>query len=143
MVELSDFVVLIVILSIILFSVIVYLIYYDVKDTIAKKPDKKCPKKCVKPKKVTGSCYHPVKYNSYLKKNQEVRSELICPWSCSSGFSDDPYTCQYDVDCSGCSPDVSFKNIDSKCPKFTYGCCGDGKTERTDEFGNNCLALLY
>ena len=86
-----------------------------------------------------GNCYHPIKYNAYLKKNQEVKSELICPWSCSSGYSDDPRVCQYDQDCSGCSPTASFNSIDEACPNSTYGCCADKKTEKTDEFGNNCL----
>lgn len=141
MVELFDFVAIIIITVIVLFVVIVYVIYNDIKSgIIAKKTkiDKTCPKKCVKPTKATGSCYHPIKYNAFLKKNQEVRSELICPWSCSSGFSDDPDTCQYDQDCAECST-VSFPNIDEKCPKSKYGCCADMKTERTDEFGNNCV----
>jgi hypothetical protein len=100
-----------------------------------------CKRECKKPTKVTGSCYHPIKYNPLLKKNQEIRSQLICPWQCSSGYSDDPNTCRYDQDCVGCSPTESFPNIDSECPNSTYGCCGDRKTERTDEFGNNCLGV--
>jgi hypothetical protein len=100
-----------------------------------------CKRECKKPTKVTGSCYHPIKYNTLLKKNQEIRSQLICPWQCSSGYSDDPNTCRYDQDCTGCSPTVSFPNVDNLCPNSTYGCCGDGKTEKTDEFGNNCLGV--
>jgi len=139
MVELFDFVAIIIITVIVLFVVVVYVIYKDIKKAIiTKKNDKTCPKKCVKPTTATGSCYHPIKYNTVLKKNQEVRSELICPWSCSSGYSDDPDTCQYDKDCAECST-VSFPNIDSKCPKSKYGCCADMKTERIDEFGNNCI----
>jgi len=30
---------------------------------------------------------------------------------------------------------------DNKCMSSTYGCCGDMLTEKTDEFGNNCLGL--
>jgi hypothetical protein len=101
----------------------------------------KCKNKCTKPTEITGSCYHPVKYNSALKKNQEVKSELICPWQCSSAYSDDPDTCRYDDDCGECSPTVSFPNIDNKCPTSKYGCCSNGITKKTDEFGNNCLGL--
>lgn len=99
-----------------------------------------CKRKCTKPTKLDGTCYHPIKYNDYLKTNQKVKSQLICPWSCSSGYSDDPLTCQYDRDCAGCEP-VSFPSIDESCPKSTYGCCGNKTTEKTDEFGNNCLGL--
>lgn len=127
------------ILIILLFILVVYAIYSDIKSSLTKKDyPKDCKKKCTKPKKAEGNCYHPIKYNAYLKKNQEVKSQLICPWSCSSGFSSDPDVCQYDQDCSGCDP-VSFNSIDSACPTSTYGCCADKKTEKTDEFGNNCL----
>ena len=106
-----------------------------------------CKLKCTKATKVDGSCYHPIKYNPLLKKNQEIKSELICPWQCSSGYSDDPNTCRYNSDCIGCSPTVSFPNIDNLCPKSTYGCCGNTGggmfklIEKTDEFGNNCLGI--
>ena len=69
---------------------------------------------------------------------QEIRSELVCPWTCTSGYSDDPEMCQYNQDCSGCGT-VSFNAIDSACPDSLYGCCADRKTEKTDKFGNNCL----
>ena len=140
-----------------IFVIIVYIIYTDIKSNLKKvlegdeedeeeeedPAEKKCKLKCVKPKKKYGACYHPVKYNDLLKKDQEVRSELICPWQCSSGYSDDPDVCQYDNDCAGCSPDVSFNSIDERCPKSTYGCCGNVKNivDRTDPFGNNCLGL--
>ena len=137
-----------------IFVLIVYVIYTDIKSNVKKVLDeeeeeeedpaeKKCKLKCVKPTKKSGNCYHPVKYNEFLKKDQEVRSQLICPWQCSSGYSDDPDMCQYDNDCTGCSPDVSFNSIDEKCPSSTYGCCGNVKEliKRTDEFGNNCLGL--
>jgi hypothetical protein len=131
------------ILIILLFILVVYAIYSDIKSDVKdylKTDDKKdCKKKCTKPTKVEGNCYHPIKYNAYLKTNQEVKSELICPWSCSSGYSDDPRVCQYDQDCSGCTPTSSFNSIDEACPTSTYGCCADKKTEKTDEFGNNCL----
>jgi hypothetical protein len=129
------------ILIIDLFILVVYAIYSDIKSDLKdyiKDENPACKRKCTKPKKADGNCYHPIKYNAYLKKNQEVKSQLICPWSCSSGFSDDPRVCQYDQDCSGCTP-VSFNSIDSACPNSTYGCCADRKTEKTDEFGNNCL----
>ena len=128
-----------------LFLLVVYVIYSDiksdVKSVLKKDYTDTCKRKCTKPTKVSGTCYHPIKYNSVLKKNQEIKSQLICPWQCSSGYSDDPNTCRYDDDCSGCSPTVSFPNVDSECPNSTYGCCGDGKTEKTDEFGNNCLGV--
>ena len=130
---------------VLLFCVIVYIIFKDIKKDLWKyfKMDTytdSCKRKCVKPKKADdGNCYHPVEYNEFLKINQEVRSELICPWSCTSGYSDDPHTCQYDQDCSGCSPTASFPSIDDACPTSTYGCCADKKTVRTDKFGNNCL----
>jgi len=98
-----------------------------------------CKKKCMKPTETDGKCRHPIKYNELLGKNQEVKSELICPWSCSSGYSDDPETCQYDQECESCSPSVSFQSIDERCPKSKWGCCGDCTTAKTDEFGNNCL----
>jgi len=128
-----------------LFLLVVYVIYSDIKSNVKSVLKKDytdtCKRKCTKPTKVTGTCYHPIKYNELLKKNQEIRSQLICPWQCSSKYSDDPYTCKYDADCSGCSPTVSFPNVDNLCPNSTYGCCGDGKTEKTDEFGNNCLGV--
>lgn len=129
-----------------LFLLVVYVIYIDIKSNVKSAVLKKdytdtCKRKCTKPTEVSGTCYHPVKYNPVSKKNQEIKSQLICPWQCSSGYSDDPYTCKYDNDCNGCSPTVSFPNVDSKCPNSTYGCCGDGKTEKTDEFGNNCLGV--
>jgi len=133
------------ILIILVFILIVYAIYSDIKsdvrDYLKKDYKDDCKRKCTKPKKVEGNCYHPVKYNAYLKKNQEVKSQLICPWSCSSGYSNDPRVCQYDQDCSGCSPSVYFDSIDSACPTSTYGCCANKTTEKTDEFGNNCLGL--
>lgn len=103
--------------------------------------DNKCKLKCLKPTQTDGNCFHPSKYNPLLKKKQEIKSQLICPWQCSSTYSDDPSTCQFDDDCSGCTPTVSFPNKNSKCPNSTYGCCEDGITEKTDEFGNNCLGL--
>jgi hypothetical protein len=128
-----------------IFLLVVYVIYTDIKSEVNSSSTKDytdtCKRKCTKPTKVSGTCYHPIKYNSVLKKNQEIKSQLICPWQCSSGYSDDPNTCRYDDDCSGCSPTVSFPNVDSKCPNSTYGCCGDGKTQKTDEFGNNCLGV--
>ena len=149
---------------IVIFVIIVYIIYTDIKSNVKNvlekeynnreeeeeedeedPAEKKCKLKCIKPKKKSGSCYHPVKYNEFLKKDQEIRSQLICPWQCSSGYSDDPDVCQYDNDCTGCSPDVSFNSIDERCPTSTYGCCGNIKkgvvVNRTDEFGNNCLGL--
>ena len=131
---------------ILVFILVIYAIYSniksDLKDYINEKKDytDDCKRKCTKPTKVTGNCYHPIKYNAYLKKNQEVKSQLICPWSCSSGYSDDPRICQYDQDCSGCSS-TYFDSIDSACPNSTYGCCANKITEKTDEFGNNCLGL--
>ena len=130
---------------ILVFILVVYAIYSDIKSDVKKQLKKKdykkdCKRKCTKPKNAEGNCYHPIKYNAYLKKNQEVKSQLICPWSCSSGYSNDPTVCQYDQDCSGCTP-AYFDSIDSACPNSTYGCCGDGKTDKTDEFGNNCLGL--
>jgi len=115
----------------------------DTKTTTDAKTDytDTCKRKCTKATKVDGTCYHPIKYNPLLKKNQEIKSQLICPWQCSSGYSDDPNTCRYNSDCIGCSPTVSFPNIDKLCPNSTYGCCGDKKTEKTDEFGNNCLGV--
>ena len=133
------------ILIILVFILVIYAIYSDIKsdvrDYVKKERDdtNDCKKRCTKPTKVEGNCYHPIKYNAYLKKNQEVKSELICPWSCYSGYSDDPRICQYDQDCSGCTPTASFKSIDEACPNSTYGCCANKKTEKTDEFGNNCL----
>ena len=138
-----------------IFVLIVYIIYTDIKSNVQNvlnegdddeeddPAEKKCKLKCVKPTKKYGNCYHPVKYNPVLKKDQEIRSQLICPWQCSSGYSDDPDMCQYDNDCTGCSPDVSFNSIDERCPSSTYGCCGNVKNiiNRTDEFGNNCLGL--
>lgn len=111
------------------------------KTTEDKKYPTKCKNKCTKPTEISGTCYHPVQYNSTLKKNQEIKSELICPWQCSSTYSDDPNICQYEEDCSECSPTASFPVTDSKCPNSTYGCCGDGVTEKMDKFGNNCLGL--
>jgi len=132
-----------------IFLLVVYVIYSDIKSSVKSVLKKDytdtCKRKCTKATKVTGSCYHPVKYNPVLKKNQEIKSQLICPWQCSSGYSDDPNTCKYDDDCTGCSPTVSFPNIDELCPKSTYGCCGNTGggmfklIEKTDEFGNNCL----
>lgn len=133
-----------------IFLLVVYVIYLDIKSDIKKDDPKEdvpndytdtCKRKCIKATNVDGSCYHPIKYNPLLKKNQEIKSQLICPWQCSSTYSDDPNTCRYDDDCSGCSPTVSFPNVDNLCPNSTYGCCGDGKTEKTDEFGNNCLGV--
>lgn len=100
-------------LIILLFGVIVYYIFYDIDLKYFKKE-----RKCTKPT----NCYHPV------KQNQEVLTELVCPWSCSSEYSEDPHTCQ-------------ISSIDNKCLSSTYGCCGDGFTAKTDEFGNNCLGL--
>ena len=125
------------------FILVVYAIYSEIKSDVKlyvkKDYTDDCKRKCVKPTKVTGNCYHPIKYNEYLKKNQEVKSKLVCPWSCSSGFSDDPRVCQYNQDCSGCTPEASFNSIDEACPNSTYGCCANKTTEKTDEFGNNCL----
>jgi hypothetical protein len=93
----------------------------------------------VKPIESSSYCKHPIKWNDLLQKKQEVKSELLCPWSCSSGYSDDPEMCQYNQDCLGCSSPVSFPSIDSSCPLSKYGCCADKYTKKTDEFGNNCL----
>lgn len=150
-----------------MFLLVVYVIYLDIKSYVkpadtntddentddektddTKKDDTKtdvvdytdtCKRKCTKSTEVSGRCYHPIKYNELLKQNQEIKSQLICPWQCSSGYSDDPNTCRYDQDCIGCSPTVSFPKIDNLCPNSTYGCCGNSKIEKTDEFGNNCL----
>ena len=86
------------ILIILVFILVVYAIYSDiksdVKDYLKKDYKDDCKRKCTKPKKVEGNCYHPIKYNAYLKKNQEVKSELVCPWSCSSGYSNISSNCR-------------------------------------------------